>query len=84
MSDPPENDATPEDDGDRPAKEQDLQATEDSIRSDLGRLGTLEATKTSLDPADPELDRLSDEAVDLAEGLVHKTRAERQLGQDLT
>jgi hypothetical protein len=85
MPDPrQENDTNPDGDADRPAKEQDLHATEDSIRSDLGRLETLEATKTSLDPADPEVDRLSDEAVTMAEGLVRKTRAERELGQDLT
>jgi len=71
-------------DGDRPAKEQDLHATEDSIRSDLARLSALEMTKTALDPADPELDRLSDEAVTIADGLARKTRAERELGQDLT
>ena len=69
--------------GDRPAMEQDLHATEDSIRSDLARLSALEVAKTALDPSDPEVDRLSDEAVQLADGLARKTRAERELGQDL-
>ena len=69
--------------GDQPAKEEDLHATEDSIRNDLARLSALETTKSTLDPADPEVDRLSDEAVALADGLAHKTRAERELGQDL-
>jgi hypothetical protein len=78
-----DNDAMPEGDDDRPAKEQDLHATEDSIRSDIDRLATLETTKTGLDPADPEVDRLSDEAVKLADGVARKTRAQRQLGQDL-
>jgi len=68
---------------DQPEKEQDLHATEDSIRSDLARLSALEAAKATLHPADPEVDRLSDEAVTLAEGLARKTRAERELGQDL-
>ena len=70
-------------DEDRPEMEQDLQATEDSIRSDLARLSALETAKAALDPADPEVDRISDEAVRLAEGLARKTRAERELGQDL-
>jgi hypothetical protein len=69
--------------GDRREKEQDLHATEDSIRSDLARLSALEMAKTALDPADPEVDRLSDEAVTLADGLARKTRAERELGEDL-
>jgi hypothetical protein len=69
---------------DRPAKEQDLHATEDSIRVDLDRLTTVEAAKSALDPADPEVDRLSDEAVELADVIGRKTRAERQLGQEIT
>ena len=69
--------------GDRPEKEQDLHATEDSIRSDVDRLSALETAKTALDPADPELDGLSDEAVTIADGLARKTRAQRELGQDL-
>jgi hypothetical protein len=69
--------------GEREAKEQDLQATEDSIRADLARLATLEASKTTLAPDDPGVDTLSDEAVDLAEGIARKTRAERELGRDL-
>lgn len=75
---------TPPGDHDRPAKEQDLHATEDSIRLDLARLTLLEATKSALEPTDPEVDRLSDQAVDLADGIGRKTRAERQLGQELT
>lgn len=70
-------------DDDRPALEQDLHATTDSIRSDLARLSAVEMAKTALDPADPELDRLSNEAVTLADGLARKTRAERELGEDL-
>jgi hypothetical protein len=85
MPNPRDDDRPPGPTGneDRPAMEQDLHATEDSIRSDLARLSALEVAKTALDPADPEVDRLSDEAVDLADGLARKTRAERELGQDL-
>jgi hypothetical protein len=75
---------TPPGDDDRPAKEEDLHATEDSIRVDLDRLTTVEAAKSALDPADPEVDRLSDEAVELADVIGRKTRAERQLGQEIT
>jgi hypothetical protein len=65
------------------AKKQDLHATEDSIRVDLDRLATIEVAKTTLKPTDAELDVLSDEAVELADGIARKTRAERQLGQQL-
>ena len=75
--------SNPKGDSERQAKEQDLQATEDSIRSDLARLATVEASKRALPPDDPEVDALSDEAVQLAEGIAHKTRAERELGRDL-
>jgi hypothetical protein len=69
--------------GERRAKEQDLHATEDSIRVDLARLTSVEDSKTTLDPGDPMVDRLSAEAVEIADGISRKTRAERQLGQDL-
>jgi hypothetical protein len=75
---------TPNGNGDRPAKEQDLRATEDSIRADVTRLATVEARKSALPQADPEVDRLSDEAVQLADDIGRKARAERELGQELT
>ena len=59
--------------------EQDFKATVDSIRVDLGRLAAVEDDKRGLDPADPELDRLSDKAVELADHIARKTRAEREL-----
>ena len=84
MSNPRDQAPEPPDAGsDQIAKEQDLHATEDSIRADLARLSTIEASKSALDPTDPEVDRLSDEAVDLADDIGRKARAERQLGQDL-
>jgi hypothetical protein len=68
---------------DKRARKQDLHATEDSIRADLAHLATIEATKTTLKPSDAKVDQLSDEAVDLADGIGRKTRAERELGQQL-
>jgi hypothetical protein len=73
----------PSGDRDQRAKKQDLHATEDSIRVDLARMAAIEATKTTLKPTDAEVDQLSDEAVDLADGIARKTRAERELGQQL-
>jgi hypothetical protein len=65
------------------AEVEDLKATEDSIRSDLRRLTDVEERKSRLDPADPRVDTLSDEAVELAEAIHRKTRAERQLSEDV-
>jgi hypothetical protein len=69
--------------GERRAKEQDLHATEDSIRVDLEHLTSVEDLKTTLEPGDPKVDRLSAEAVELADGISRKTHAERELGRDL-
>jgi hypothetical protein len=69
--------------GERRAKVQDLHATEDSIRVDLARLTSVEDTKTTLKPGDPKVDRLSAEAVELADGISRKAHAERELGRDL-
>ena len=68
---------------DNRAKKQDLHATEDSIRVDLARLATVEATKATLKPTDAEVDALSDEAVELSDGIARKARAERELGKQL-
>jgi hypothetical protein len=85
MSNP--NDANREqkssDAGDNRAKRQDLHATEDSIRADLAHLATVESTKATLKPTDSEVDVLSDEAVELADGIARKARAERELGRQL-
>ncbi|HEX3428917.1 MAG TPA: hypothetical protein VHS36_08930 [Candidatus Limnocylindrales bacterium] len=69
---------------DEQAKEQDLRATEDSIRSDAARLTEIENSKSSLDPEDPMVDKLSTEAVELAEQLGRKARAQRAIARDLT
>jgi hypothetical protein len=65
------------------ATEQDLKATSDSIRTDLSRLAAIEDEKGTLDGEDPAVDRLSDEAVRLADRISRETRAERQLSEEL-
>jgi hypothetical protein len=67
----------------RAAAEQDLKATADSIRADAGRLATIEDDKLALDADDPEVGRLSDDAVELAKRIVQQTTAERQLSQEI-
>jgi hypothetical protein len=69
---------------DRAAAEQDLKATGDSIRADARRLVTLEDDKLALDAEDPEVDRLSDEAIELARRIARETVAERQLSQEIS
>jgi hypothetical protein len=66
------------------AKEQDLRATEDSVGADAANLVEIEAAKSALHPGDPKVDRLSAEAVELADQLARKTRAQQQLARDLT
>ena len=61
----------------------DLRATSDAVLNDAERLAELETRKRSLDPADPEVDRLSSEIEDLARRLSHKATAERQLSDEI-
>jgi hypothetical protein len=68
----------------RHAKEQDLRATEDSVRADATDLASIETAKSALDPGDPKVDRLSAEAVELADQLARKARVQRELARDLT
>ncbi len=63
--------------------EEDLKATEDAIDADVRRLADVESAKRRLDIGDPAVDRLSDEAVDLAERIHQEARAERQLSRDI-
>ncbi|HUQ77485.1 MAG TPA: hypothetical protein VM427_01265 [Patescibacteria group bacterium] len=65
------------------AAKQDLKATADSIRIDIGRLAALEDQKMALDPEDPRVDAVSDEAVHLADRIARETRAERQLSREI-
>jgi hypothetical protein len=67
----------------RAAAEQDLKATADSIRTDAGRLATIEDDKLALDADDPEVGRLSNDAVKLAKRIEQQTTAERQLSQEI-
>jgi hypothetical protein len=68
---------------DRANAEQDLRATSDSIRSDARRLDAIEAQKGSLAPEDPDADRLSAEAVEVAERIERQAKAERQIARDI-
>ena len=72
-------------DGGRPIDEamQDLRATADSIRAHADRLAEIEDRKGALDAADPEIDRLSDEAVALADRIGRETRVERRLSEEI-
>jgi hypothetical protein len=74
------DDTTP-DPGD--TAEEDLRATTDSIRADLSRLATVESAKSARDAEDPEVDRLSDEAVELADRIGRQVRVERQLSDEI-
>jgi len=74
-----DHDESPEDS----ATAEDLQATADSIRTDIGRLAALEDEKLALDPEDPRVDTASDEAVRLADRIARETRAERQLSREV-
>jgi hypothetical protein len=62
---------------------EDLRATSDSIRADVSRLATIEGEKLALDPGDPLTDRLSAEAVDLADRIQRQTKAERQIAREI-
>jgi hypothetical protein len=75
------DDTTTPDSGD--AAEEDLRATTDSIQADLGRLATVEGDKSSRDAEDPQVDRLSDEAVELADRIGRQVRVERQLSDEI-
>ena len=61
----------------------DLRATSDAVLNDAERLTELETKKRSLDPADPEVDRLSREIEELARRLSHKATAERELSEEI-
>jgi hypothetical protein len=80
-----ENDPNRPDDAKPPLEHarQDLKATADSIRTDVGRLSAIEDAKQILDAEDPEVDRLSEEAIALADRISRQTRVERQLSEEL-
>lgn len=59
--------------------ESDIQATAADIAADAGVLQLVEAQKATLDAGDPRVLELANRALDLAQGLVTKTVAEREL-----
>jgi uncharacterized Zn finger protein (UPF0148 family) len=66
-----------------PDQEDDLRATEESIRSDADRLKDLEEQKTSLDPADERVTQLSEQAERVSNELRDKSAAERELAEGI-
>jgi hypothetical protein len=63
--------------------ESDLRATSEAIQADAQELADLEARKLALDPADPEVDRLSIEIQEHVRRIAHKAAAERELAEEL-
>ena len=59
--------------------EGDLRATSEDIAADAARLKAIEEEKSTLDPRDPRVVELSAESERLAQRLVPKTAAEREL-----
>jgi hypothetical protein len=68
---------------DERAAVEDLRSTGDSIRADIRSLSNVEEAKRDLEADDPEVDRLSDQAVGLADRIARQTRAERQLSNEI-
>jgi hypothetical protein len=64
--------------------EEDLRATEDSLRHDAHRLIELEEEKSRLDQGDPRVDALSAEIERLTKGIAEKGKAERELSGEVT
>lgn len=59
--------------------ERDLRATAEDVAADAARIQEIEEEKARLDPSDPRVAELSAESQGLAERLVPKTVAEREL-----
>ena len=66
-----------------PDAQQDLRATSEAIQDDAHLLADLEAKKLSLDPADPEVDRLSIAIQQLVATISHKAAAELELAAEM-
>ena len=86
-ADEPPDLAVPRPGADSPADEraaaEDLRSTGDSIRADIRSLSSVEEEKRDLEADDPEVDRLSDQAVALANRIARQARAERQLSEEI-
>lgn len=63
-------------------REEDLRATEASIRRDADRIGDLEDQKAALDPTDPRVDSLSERVEQIAVDIRGKAAAERELAEE--
>jgi hypothetical protein len=68
---------------DERAAAEDLRSTGDSIRADIRSLSDVEEEKRDLAADDPKVDRLSDQAVALANRIARQARAERQLSEEI-
>ncbi len=63
--------------------ENDLRATAEDIAADAARLTRIEVEKARLGASDPRLVELSAESEQIAQRLVPKTTAERQLAEQV-
>lgn len=68
---------------DDPSAEEDLRATIDVIAESAEKLAAVEEEKRSLDPADPRLAALSEEAVELASQAQRGAVVERRIVGDV-
>lgn len=66
-----------------PDQQDDLQATEDSVGRDAEQVQALEGAKARLDPDDPRVPQISEQAERVAAGLHAKTVAERELSEKI-
>jgi hypothetical protein len=64
-------------------QQDDLRATEESIRRDAEQVKTIEEEKAGLDPADPRIAGLSEQVVRVTAGLHDKAVAERELSDEI-
>ena len=66
-----------------PDAKDDLRATSESILSDAEQLAALESRKQSLDPEDPEVLALSQQAEELTIRIRHQATAEREIAEEI-
>jgi hypothetical protein len=64
---------------DKDDRQDDLDATAESLREDAKRVVDIEEEKQGLDVGDPRVDALSSEAERLAGEIQHKSRVERAI-----
>ena len=61
----------------------DLMATSESISADAERLQAIEAQKRTMEPGDPRLDDLAEEAERIGQELAVKTSIETDIAEDI-